>query len=176
MLGTLPTTWTVWKDREKGLSEHKNTSPLSECCITEIRPVTRVWGPRVLAKHNVTKLPQPPYSHDLAAGDFFLFPKIETTFKGRNFDCIETVQAALTTALSDIHDEAFAARAELGEKKHRSSCALHSGKYFEPILLINLINIIYISRLSGRTLFISFEINFVNVCFGVPVVDDTRPV
>lgn len=52
-------------------------------------------------------MPQPPYSRDLAAADFILFPRIETAFRGRHFDCIETVQVALTTFLSDIPDEAF---------------------------------------------------------------------
>jgi len=34
-----------------------------------------------LAQHNITMLPHPPYSPDLAPCDFFLFPKLKPTSK-----------------------------------------------------------------------------------------------
>jgi hypothetical protein len=38
-----------------------------------------------LVNTNITVLPQPPYSPDLALADFFLFPKLKFTLKGRRF-------------------------------------------------------------------------------------------
>jgi hypothetical protein len=45
-------------------------------------------------------LPQPPYSPDLAPADFFLF-------KGRRFESIPAIQAAVTPALNEVPAEAF---------------------------------------------------------------------
>jgi hypothetical protein len=53
-----------------------------------------------LAKHHVATLPQPPYSPNLAPADFFLF-------KGRRFESIPAIQAAVTTALNELPVEAF---------------------------------------------------------------------
>jgi len=41
-----------------------------------------------LAKHQTSIAPYPPYSPDLAPADFFLFPKLQTTLKGRHFQTI----------------------------------------------------------------------------------------
>jgi hypothetical protein len=38
-----------------------------------------------LAQNNITMLPHPPYSPDLAPWDFFLFPKLKTHLKGHHF-------------------------------------------------------------------------------------------
>jgi len=38
-----------------------------------------------LAKHQTSVVPYPPYSPHLATADFFLFPKLKTTLKGRRF-------------------------------------------------------------------------------------------
>ena len=45
-----------------------------------------------LAKHATTVLPQPPYSPDLAPADFFLFPTLKSTLKGRRFESTETMK------------------------------------------------------------------------------------
>jgi len=41
-----------------------------------------------LAKQETIVVPQPPYSPDLAPADFFLFPKLKSTLKGRRFQTI----------------------------------------------------------------------------------------
>jgi transposase len=46
-----------------------------------------------LVSKNVTVIPHPPYSPDLAPCDFFLFPKMKLRLKGRRFDTIEEIQA-----------------------------------------------------------------------------------
>jgi histone-lysine N-methyltransferase SETMAR len=38
-----------------------------------------------LAKSNVTMLKLPPYSPDLTPADFYLFPRLKSTVKGRSF-------------------------------------------------------------------------------------------
>ena len=55
-----------------------------------------------LAKHNIPSLPHPPCSPDLAPCDFFLFPQLKKTMKGRRFDYIEEIQANMTRQLSAI--------------------------------------------------------------------------
>jgi len=45
-----------------------------------------------LAKNQTSTVPHPPYSPDLAPANFFLFPKIKTTFKGRRFQTTEEIQ------------------------------------------------------------------------------------
>ena len=45
-----------------------------------------------LAKHQTSIVPHPPCSPDLAPADFFLFPKLKTTLKGRRFQTIEEIQ------------------------------------------------------------------------------------
>jgi len=45
-----------------------------------------------LAKHQRSVVPHPPYFPDLAPADFFVFPKLKTTLKGRRFQTIEEIQ------------------------------------------------------------------------------------
>jgi len=42
-----------------------------------------------LAKDQTSVVPHLPYSPDLALADFFLFPKLKTTLKGRRFKTTE---------------------------------------------------------------------------------------
>ena len=52
-----------------------------------------------LAKHQTPVVPHPPYSPDLAPADFFLFPKLKTTLKGRRFKTKEEIQENATIEL-----------------------------------------------------------------------------
>ena len=45
-----------------------------------------------LAKRQTSVVPHPPSSPDLAAADFFLFPKLKTTSKESRFQAIEEIQ------------------------------------------------------------------------------------
>ena len=42
-----------------------------------------------LTKHETTVVPQLPYPPDLAPAEFFLFPKLKSSLKGRRFQTIE---------------------------------------------------------------------------------------
>ena len=41
-----------------------------------------------MAKHDIPSIPHSPYSPDFAACDFFLFPQLKKTMKGRRFDYV----------------------------------------------------------------------------------------
>jgi hypothetical protein len=51
-------------------------------------------------------VPPPPYSSDLAPADFFLFPKLKTTLKGR-FEWIEEIEENSLTELRAIQKKKF---------------------------------------------------------------------
>jgi transposase len=53
---------------------------------------------QLLAKHSIPTLPQLPYSPDLFPSDFFLFPKLKITLKGR----FQTVEDIITNAMNDL--------------------------------------------------------------------------
>jgi hypothetical protein len=53
----------------------------------------------ILADTNTTVLPQPPYSPDLVPADFFLFPKLKSTLKGRQFQTIQEIMENLQMEL-----------------------------------------------------------------------------
>jgi len=60
-----------------------------------------------LAKHQISVAPHPPYSPDLAPADFFLFPNLKTTLKGRRFQTIEEMQENAIRELRAITESAF---------------------------------------------------------------------
>jgi hypothetical protein len=45
-----------------------------------------------LAKHQTWVVPHSPYSPDITPAEFFLFPKLKTTLKGRRFQTVEGIQ------------------------------------------------------------------------------------
>ena len=53
-----------------------------------------------LAKQDTFVVPQPPYSPDLTPADFFVFPKLKSTIKGRRFQTIEKIKE---NSLQDLH-------------------------------------------------------------------------
>jgi transposase len=60
---------------------HDNAPPHASLLILEF-----------LAKQETIVVPQPPYSPDLAPADFFLFPKLKSTLKGRRFQTAEEIK------------------------------------------------------------------------------------
>ena len=45
-----------------------------------------------LSNKNITVCPHPPYSPDLAPCDFWLFPKVKMTMKGKRFESIQDIR------------------------------------------------------------------------------------
>jgi transposase len=79
-----------------------------------------------LAKHETTVFPQPPYTPDLPPADFFLFLKLKSTLKGRQFQTTEEIEKNLRQDLRAILQNAFQNR------KTRWKWSIDSGgEYFE---------------------------------------------
>jgi len=71
------------------------------------------------AKHQTSVVPHPLYSPDLAPADFFLFPKLKTTFKVRIFQTIEIQENAireLRSIAESALQEAFQQRKKRWER------------------------------------------------------------
>jgi len=64
-----------------------------------------VW--QFLSNKNITVCPHPPYSLDLAPCDFWLFPKVKMTVKGKIFESIQDVEAVTTVQLKTPMKEDF---------------------------------------------------------------------
>ena len=58
-----------------------------------------------LARKQVCVLHHPPYSPDLSPCDYFLFPKLKLPLKGRLFEDVQDIQAAVTSSLRAIPQE-----------------------------------------------------------------------
>lgn len=83
-----------------------------------------------LAKNNTVMMPQPPYSPDMAPCDFFLFPKIKRTLKGRRFTSIYEIKSASLRELNAIPKIEF--QKCFGDwKKRWHKCIISNGDYFE---------------------------------------------
>ena len=49
--------------------------------------------------------PQPPYSPDLAPCDFWLFPKVKMTMKGKYFELIQDIRGSHDSTTKDSHEK-----------------------------------------------------------------------
>ncbi|XP_033610182.1 uncharacterized protein LOC111871520 isoform X2 [Cryptotermes secundus] len=83
-----------------------------------------------LAKNNTVTMPQPPYSPDMAPCDFFLFPKIKRTLKGRRFTSIDDIKSASLKELKAIPKIEFEKCFDDWKKRWRK-CIISNGDYFE---------------------------------------------
>jgi histone-lysine N-methyltransferase SETMAR len=83
-----------------------------------------------LAKNNVTTLEHPPYSPDLAPADFFLFPRLKSSLKGKRFADVEDVRENATKVLKDIQENEFHKCFEQLYDRW-GKCVVAGGEYFE---------------------------------------------
>jgi len=79
-----------------------------------------------LATKQITVLEHPACSLDLAPSDFFLFPKIKETLKGRHFDDIDDVRSITTAAPQNDFQNCFE-----GWTRRWHQCIASQGEYFE---------------------------------------------
>jgi len=82
-----------------------------------------------LAKHQTSVVPHPPYSLDLAPADFFPFPKLKTSLKGRCFQTTEEIKENSIRELSVITESTFK-EAFQQWKKRWEWCIASRGDYF----------------------------------------------
>jgi hypothetical protein len=69
------------------------------------------------SKNEMTVVPQPTYSPDLAPADFVLFPKFKSTLKWRRFDTFDEIQKNSTKELFAIPKEAFQKEFQIWQKR-----------------------------------------------------------
>ena len=81
---------------------------------------------RFLTDNNMTVVPYPPYSPDLAPSDFFLFPKLKMKLKGRRFQT-EEIQAESQAVLNTLRESNF----QKCLKNWQRCCQASEGDYFE---------------------------------------------
>jgi hypothetical protein len=75
-------------------------------------------------------VPHPPYSPHLAPYDFFLFPRLKITLKGKRFQDVVEIQLNMTRQLQSIPKQAY--QASIEKWKDRSNhCLQPGGSYFE---------------------------------------------
>jgi len=85
---------------------------------------------KFLSNRKVAVLHHPPYSPDLAPADYFLFPKLKLSLKGRNFQTVEDIQCTVTRELNNIAKTPFLEGTKnLNERANK--CVVQRGKYFE---------------------------------------------
>ena len=74
----------------------------------EAKFLSEVTAPRwFLTDNNMTVVPHPPYSPDLAPSDFLLFPKLKMKLKGRRFQTVEDIQAESQAILNTLGENDF---------------------------------------------------------------------
>jgi len=74
------------------------------CCTMTMHLHTphSLWGREFLTKNNMTTVPQPAYSPDLAPCDFYVFAKMKLRLKGRRLVSIEEIQAESQQVLNTL--------------------------------------------------------------------------
>jgi len=58
-----------------------------------------------LTKHKIIVLENPPYSHDLAPCDIFLFPNIKSALKGTRFVSVDAVKAKAKELMNKLSED-----------------------------------------------------------------------
>ena len=78
----------------------------------------------------ITTVPHPPYSLDLAPCDFCLFPKLKEKLRGCCYETIEEMKEAATKVIDTLTQEEFhGAFQKLLEQYNK--CIAAGGDYFE---------------------------------------------
>jgi hypothetical protein len=67
--------------------------------------VSHIASGMAISVKNITVYSYPPYSPDLAPCDFWLFPKVKMTMKGKRFESIQDIETATTVQLKTLMKE-----------------------------------------------------------------------
>jgi hypothetical protein len=79
----------------------------SSCCITTTHCLKLPFSTEFSTRNNMTVIPHPPYSPDLASCDFSLFPWLKIKLKGRHFDSVEVIEAKWRQCWKHDFQDAF---------------------------------------------------------------------
>jgi hypothetical protein len=87
---------------------------------------------------NITVLPEPPYSSDLALADFFLFPKLKSSLKGRWFQMIQEITGNSDGATGDPVKGVPRLAVSRSDNGIGSSASMQEGSTLKVIRLVQL--------------------------------------
>ena len=85
---------------------------------------------KYLQEERVVLLPHPPYSSDLAACDFFLFPKIKKELGGMRFERIQELARTVKSITNNISQEEYF-NCFQNWRRRLKRCIEFNGDYFE---------------------------------------------
>jgi transposase len=85
---------------------------------------------QLMAGKNLAAVRHPPYSPDLAPCDFWLFPKLKMTLKGKRFETIEDIKSNTTDRLKLLKKEDFQTCFRQWQERW-NKCVCAEGEYFE---------------------------------------------
>ena len=108
----------IWKNRN-WLLHHDNAPAHTSLVVREF-----------LTKNNVSTVPHPAYSPDMAHCDFYVFPKMKLRLKGRRFASIEEVQAESQQILNTLTPADFSECFQKWQNRW-DRCIQAQGDYFE---------------------------------------------
>ena len=119
----------LWKRIQRVRPEY--SAPGSWFLLPDNAPVHRaVIVQEFLARKQVCVLHHPPYSPDLSPCDYFLFPRLKLPLKGRLFEDVQDIQAAVTSSLRAIPQEDV--QRSFQSLLDRVTCSIDAeGMYFE---------------------------------------------
>jgi hypothetical protein len=83
-----------------------------------------------LAKQQVTVLPHPPFSPDLAPCNFFFFPHLKEKLCGRRFQLAEEIVTATREAVETFLQVSFSS-VSAQPYQRQQTCIAANGNYFE---------------------------------------------
>ncbi len=81
-------------------------------------------------ENDLDLLNHPPYSPDLAPCDYFMFPCLKSTLRGRRFENVDALQNAVKQELRKMSREKIRASV-LGMEDRWRKCISVQGQYFE---------------------------------------------
>jgi hypothetical protein len=119
----------LWKRIRR--DRHEYTAPGSWLLLHDNAPVH--WAVAVqgfLARKQACVLNNPPSSPNLSPCDYFLFPKLKLPSKGRLFEDVQDIQAAVTSSLRAIPQEDVQ-RSFQSLLDRATHCIDAEGMYFE---------------------------------------------
>jgi hypothetical protein len=93
--------------KQKKKAQCSEVNPMDAPCWQCAHTHTSILICQFLAKHEMTAMPQPPYSPDLPSVDCFLFPKLKMLLKGWHFVLTDSIKENSLADLYSILNEAF---------------------------------------------------------------------
>ena len=95
---------------------HHNNAPAHASCLVQ----------SFLVKHQITQVTQAPYSPDLVPCNFWLFPKLKSSLKGKRFQTVDEIQENMMEQLMAIPTKDFVECFEQW-KRHWENCVRSQG-------------------------------------------------